>query len=90
MAHNSRPNIFAASITKTGKCTHTPSMFIVAPSGKENELKPRSTPRESAALKETGNVAADERVTKAVRMGSRILNITLYGFSRQNSAIASG
>ena len=68
--------MFAARITKTGRCTHTPSMLIVAPIGREKEESLRSMPRSSAALKETGSVAADERVTNAVRIGSRIFSST--------------
>ena len=82
--------MFAARITKTGRCTQTPSMLIVAPIGSEKDESVRSTPSASAALNDTGSVAAEERVTKAVSIGSRRRRSTLYGFSRQKSAIASG
>ena len=84
------PNMLAASMTKTGRCTHTPSMLTVAPIGSENEESLRSTPSASADLNETGSVAALERVTKAVMIGSRMRMSTRYGFTRQKSASASG
>ena len=47
-------------------------MLTVAPSGSEKLESDFATPISFIASKETGSVAALERVTKAVRMGWRM------------------
>ena len=75
------PNILAAKTANIGKCTQTPSIFTVEPSGNENEDNFSSICRFSfATRKETGRAAAELLVTNDVSIGSCIFNITENGF----------